>query len=60
MEEIGKQLEEIKGSVKIINKWIEKERADQIKEEIINEFFNFHKNLFVRDLNKIIKDKLGN
>lgn len=59
MEEIEKQLEEIKGSIDIIAKWFDKERTNQIRQELINEFFNFHKNIYTRDLNKKIKEMLG-
>ena len=59
MQEIEKQLEEIKGSVEIIAKWFDEERTDQIRQELINEFFNHHKNIYTTKLNKKIKEMLG-
>lgn len=59
MQEIEKQLEEIKGSVEIIRKWFDEERTDQIRQELINEFFNHHKNIYTTKLNKKIKEMLG-
>ena len=59
MEHIEEQLEELKGSIKVISKWLDNKRSDQIKEELINALFDFHRSIFVRDLNELIKDKLG-
>lgn len=59
MEHIEEQLEELKGSIEIISKWLNDERSDQIKEQLINSFLDFHKRIFDRDINKLIKDKLG-
>ena len=59
MEHIEEQLEELKGSIKVISKWLDNKRSDQIKEELINALFDFHRRIFVRDLNELIKDKLG-
>ena len=59
MEEIEKQLEEIKGSVEILAQWFDKEKTDQIRQDLINEFFNHHKNIYTTNLNKKIKEMLG-
>tara|TARA_Y100000361_G_C11122886_1_gene324264 strand:+ start:189 stop:371 length:183 start_codon:yes stop_codon:yes gene_type:complete len=59
MEHIEEQLEELKGSIEIFSKWLNDERSDQIKEELINAIFDFHRRIFIRDLNKLIEDKLG-
>ena len=59
MQEIEKQLEEIKGSIKIVRKWFDEERTDQIRQDLINEFFSHHKNIYTTKLNKKIKEMLG-
>ena len=58
IEKIEKQLDEIKGSVEILFKWLSKDKTEQIRKELINSFFNHHKEITSRDLNKKIKEKL--
>ena len=59
MQEIEKQLEEIKGSVEILAQWFDKEKSDQIRQDLINEFFTHHRNIYTTNLNKKIKEMLG-
>ena len=59
MQQIEKQLEEIKGSTEILAKWFDKEKVDQIRQDLINEFFNHHRKIYTTKLNKKIKEMLG-
>ena len=63
MQEIDKeiiqtQLEEVKGSLEILAKWLNKEKTELIRKDLIDEFFRYHRENYTRNLNKKIKEML--